>query len=127
MEQPAGGRLPMRASDAEREAAARSLGAHLAAGRLTLDEFSERIDRAYRARTLDELDALSADLPSEEDADPPASAPRKPTLVVLSRSHRPAWTIAVATFAFPFGMLALLHRDRSRVLISVHEETDETE
>jgi DUF1707 SHOCT-like domain len=127
MEQPAGGRLPIRASDAEREAAARSLGPHLATGRLTLDEFSERIDRAYRAQTRDELDALSADLPSAEDAGPPASAPRKPTLVVLSQSHRPAWTIAVATFAFPFGMLALLHRDRSRVLISVHEETDETE
>jgi hypothetical protein len=127
MEQPAGGRLPVRASDAEREAAARSLGAHLAAGRLTLDEFSERIDRAYRAQTLDELDALSADLPNEGDAGQHASAPRRPNLLALSRSHRPAWTIAVATFAFPFGMLALLHRDRSRVLISVHEETDETE
>ena len=37
----------LRASDAEREAVARTLRAHLAAGRLTVDEFSERVERTF--------------------------------------------------------------------------------
>ena len=61
----------LRASDAEREQLAGTLRAHLAAGRLTVDEFSERIDRTFHATGVDELQALIADLP----APPPASRP----------------------------------------------------
>jgi hypothetical protein len=43
--------LDLRASDAERERVAASLREHCAAGRLTLEELSERLDEAYRART----------------------------------------------------------------------------
>jgi len=39
---------------------------HLAAGRLTLEEFDERLDRAYAAKTLGELDDLMADLPGTD-------------------------------------------------------------
>lgn len=42
---------------------AAALQRHVGAGRLTLDEFSERADAAYRAGTLGELDALLEDLP----------------------------------------------------------------
>jgi hypothetical protein len=37
---------------------------HHAAGRLTAEEFHERMDRALEARTLGELDELLADLPA---------------------------------------------------------------
>jgi len=37
---------------------------HHAAGRLTAEEFGERMDRALEARTLGELDELMTDLPA---------------------------------------------------------------
>jgi uncharacterized membrane protein len=52
-----------RASDADRERIAAALGDHYAAGRLTLEEFRERLDQAYAAKTLGELDDLMTDLP----------------------------------------------------------------
>lgn len=63
-----------RISDAERERAVRTLGEHHAVGRLTYDEFVERMDRAYDARTHDELDVLTADLPEAASA---STQPRK--------------------------------------------------
>jgi class 3 adenylate cyclase len=53
----------LRAGDADREHAVDVLREHTAAGRLTLEEFSERVDRAYAARTLAELDEIGIDLP----------------------------------------------------------------
>jgi hypothetical protein len=54
----------MRASDAERERVAEALREHYAAGRLDAEEFSERLDDAYRAKTVADLRRLSADLPA---------------------------------------------------------------
>jgi hypothetical protein len=54
----------LRASDEERERAAAEIRDHFAAGRLTEDEFSERLDAVYRARTQRELGELRADLPA---------------------------------------------------------------
>ena len=53
----------MRASDADREQVATALRQHLADGRITLDEFDERLDGTYKARTYGELDAVLVDLP----------------------------------------------------------------
>lgn len=53
----------IRASDADRDRTAALLREHLAAGRLTAEEFNERLDEAYAAKTLGELDRLLADLP----------------------------------------------------------------
>ena len=53
----------MRASDAEREQAAGALREHYAAGRLSAEEFGERLDSAYRASTVQELERLRRDLP----------------------------------------------------------------
>jgi hypothetical protein len=53
----------LRAADTDRAAVAAVLGEHMSAGRLTLDEFDERLARAYAARTFGELDELTADLP----------------------------------------------------------------
>ena len=56
----------IRASDADRDQAAAALREHLAAGRLTTGEFEERLDKAYAAKTLGELDDLMADLPGAD-------------------------------------------------------------
>ncbi len=54
----------IRASDADRDRATSMLREHHAAGRLTAEEFGERMDRALDAKTLGELDELMADLPA---------------------------------------------------------------
>ena len=54
----------IRASDGDREAAAARLNEAAGDGRLTLQEFSQRLDRAYAARTRGELAPLTADLPA---------------------------------------------------------------
>jgi hypothetical protein len=64
-----------RASDADRNRFATMLERHFADGRLSEDEFSERMDRALRARTLVELYALSSDLPEFPAVDVPHSPP----------------------------------------------------
>jgi hypothetical protein len=55
-----------RASDQDRERTAVALGGHYAAGRLSLEEFQERLDQAYAAKTLGELGDLVADLPGND-------------------------------------------------------------
>jgi class 3 adenylate cyclase len=69
------GTLPaLRAGDADREHAVVVLREHTAAGRLTLEEFSERAGRAYSARTLAELDEIGGDLPAPSV---PAARPQR--------------------------------------------------
>ncbi|MBG0560282.1 DUF1707 SHOCT-like domain-containing protein [Actinoplanes aureus] len=58
----------LRASDAERYRVVAMLEQHAATGRLTLDEYAERVDRVLACRTHGDLAAVTADLP----ADPPA-------------------------------------------------------
>jgi hypothetical protein len=70
----------LRASDADRERTVVALREHAVDGRLTLEEFTERMSAAYDARTSGELDELVGDLPSRAS---PASR-RRPTSVVLS-------------------------------------------
>jgi hypothetical protein len=55
----------IRASDADREATADQLRRHHTDGRIDSEEFQERIDRCYEAKTLGELDELVGDLPRE--------------------------------------------------------------
>jgi len=54
----------MRAASADRERAVDVLKAGFAEGRLTQEEYNERVGRAYAARTYGELTALTADLPA---------------------------------------------------------------
>lgn len=53
----------VRASDADREETVNQLQRGLGQGRLTVDEFDERVQAAYAARTLGELAELTRDLP----------------------------------------------------------------
>jgi hypothetical protein len=75
--------LAIRASDAERDAVVVQLRGHLVEGRLTPDEFADRIDEAYRARTRDELVLVLRELPEP----------------VAPRRRRFPWPLSVAVFS----------------------------
>jgi len=53
----------MRIGDADREATAASLREHFALGRLTLDEFNERLNATFAAKTDLDLNRITSDLP----------------------------------------------------------------
>ena len=53
----------IRASDADRDRAASLLREHHAVGRLSVEEFNERLDKVYAAKTMGEIDEQLADLP----------------------------------------------------------------
>ncbi|MGH9064463.1 MAG: DUF1707 SHOCT-like domain-containing protein [Acidimicrobiales bacterium] len=75
---------PVRVSDADRDAAAARLRDHCGEGRLTLDEFRERIGAVFAAQTRADLDRVMVDLPAI-----PAPVPE--------RARRPStgWTVSV--------------------------------
>ncbi|MER0426644.1 MULTISPECIES: DUF1707 SHOCT-like domain-containing protein [Streptomyces] len=64
----------MRASDAERERIAELLREAVAEGRLEMDEFEQRLETAYTARTHGELEPLVQDLPAPGTAVAPVSS-----------------------------------------------------
>jgi hypothetical protein len=74
-----------RASDRDREQALEHLSTAASDGRLTLEEYSARADRALAARMLAELAELTTDL--ERPADPAVPAPEQMT-AILSSDHR---------------------------------------
>jgi hypothetical protein len=82
----------VRASDDDRERVVAALKEHCAAGRLTLDELPGRVERAYAARTVGELEDLTGDLPGRttrrrEAARPPGGrAPRIPGVFPFSET-----------------------------------------
>ena len=85
----------IRASDADRDRAAALLREHHAAGRLTPEEFSERLDKAFVAKTLGEIDGLLRDLPSVDLYRlPDAELTRQPRQAQPPRGHQAAWRAA---------------------------------
>jgi hypothetical protein len=73
-------RVPMRIGDAERDRAIASLGDHFAAGRLTAEEFDQRMDQALKARFNEDLEPLFADLPRTVEPDVQSNSNRRPDL-----------------------------------------------
>jgi hypothetical protein len=70
-----------------------ALERHTAAGRLSLDEFSDRVTRALGAATHRDLAAVTDDLPAEPTA--------------VSRQLLVAFLLAMLTLAVLFVILAL--------------------
>jgi Domain of unknown function (DUF1707) len=66
-----------RIGDAEREAAVSALGEHYAAGRLTREEYDERSEAAWAAKTNSDLWPLFTDLPAPARAQRSSAAPRR--------------------------------------------------
>jgi Domain of unknown function (DUF1707)/Cell wall-active antibiotics response 4TMS YvqF len=77
----------LRASDSDRERVITLLGAAAADGRLTPDEHADRVERAYRARTLGELAGLTTDLAGPADQ-PIRLDGRRPVAGVFGREER---------------------------------------
>jgi hypothetical protein len=102
----------LRISDADRDAAMELLSEHYSLGRLTKDEFDERADAVWSAKTRSDLSPVFADLPVSSPS-PPKSAGGAPP------SPRRRWPIAPAPVLFllialtvithlPFVLLALV-------------------
>ena len=114
----------MRAGDKDRQRVVELLGKHFGEGRLTVEEFDERVVRAHASVYLDELPALTVDLPGDPA---PHRRPTRPSLrspsavLVLLIAMLLAWTIVAAVvhgappiFALFVLFLFLRHRRWSR-------------
>ena len=95
----------IRVSDADREQTVVALREHLLAGRLTLDEFSERVEDALRARVGGDLARIQEDLPAVSPAATrPRRRPARLTAAVLGHVTRRGrfrlrrWTLAASAF-----------------------------
>jgi hypothetical protein len=108
----------LRAADADRDAVADRLRTAHAEGRLTVEEFGERLDAAFAARTMGELAALTADLPAEparvartgdeaEASRAPAAAPHRAGL----RAAWGAWATAVLVTSAIWLVVSLSNGD----------------
>jgi hypothetical protein len=91
------GGVGIRVSDDDREAVVTRLREAVGAGRLDLDEFDKRAERAYAARTLIELGAVTADLPGP----PPRFAVGEPVVARFGRITVTDTTVRTSTRAFP--------------------------
>jgi class 3 adenylate cyclase len=76
----------MRVADADRDRTVSQLREHVVAGRLTLDEFSDRMGRALEATNRGELDAVMSDLPM---------APESSIAAGLSPRRQRHWHVAI--------------------------------
>jgi class 3 adenylate cyclase len=92
--------LTQRVSDAERDRTVSQLRENVVEGRLTLDEFSERVGRALEARILGDLEAVLTDLPAQASSPAPLPDPATPAPPATSATparQRPQrrWHVAV--------------------------------
>jgi hypothetical protein len=92
----------LRVSHDDREQVVAALQRHTAAGRLTLDEFGERVDRALAAVTRADLAAVTRDLPAEPE--PPAGRESQ------HRQLAAAFLLAVLALVVLAVLLAIGHR-----------------
>jgi hypothetical protein len=111
----------MRISDADRSAAADRLSRHYGEGRLDETEFNERLDRAMRATTQPDLDALFTDLPGEPAADQPgtgktgasgkknAAQASPPAAALPARSSRPSSHRLISMALVVIAVIAITH------------------
>ncbi|MGW0159378.1 DUF1707 SHOCT-like domain-containing protein [Mycobacterium sp. NPDC003323] len=116
-----------RAGDAERAQAAQLLTDAAAQGRLTMDEFEQRLAKAYAATTHGELARLSADLPdlaATATRGPRQPAPSTLLLAILSGfERRGRWNVPkrLTSFAlFGGGVIDLRYADFTSPEVDIH-------
>lgn len=100
-----GQRGRMRAADADRDRVVGLLTTAYGEGRLTKDEYDDRVEGALAARTYGELDQLVSDLPAGSATLLPASA--RPVRVARTNGLAVA-SLACGVAQFAFGPLATI-------------------
>jgi Domain of unknown function (DUF1707) len=111
-----------RAGDAEREQVAEKLRIAAGEGRIDLAELDDRLDRAYRAKTYRELDALLADLPDKRPTGALAASGPETMLLKTHGSNvkqNGRWTVprkivaecGVPNIVIDFTKASCAHRD----------------
>jgi hypothetical protein len=101
----------LRAGDKDRQRVVEQLGTHFGEGRLTVQEFDERVVRAHASVYLDELPALTADLPREPEPyhhRHTRSQVRVPPVVFVLLAMLLAWSMVAAVVYGTPPFLALL-------------------
>jgi class 3 adenylate cyclase len=99
---PMQGGLSERVSDSDRNQTVTQLREHVVAGRLTLDEFSERVGLALEARTRGDLEASLANLPdlAAPQTESVRRRPRRWFVALMSGSQaKGRWRISARTTA----------------------------
>lgn len=81
----------MRASDADRDRVAAVLREHTAQGRITMDEFNDRLEELYKSRTYGDLAKLTADLPDVDLRHRPAKKAELPAKKETHSGMQAAW------------------------------------
>jgi Domain of unknown function (DUF1707)/Cell wall-active antibiotics response 4TMS YvqF len=90
----------LRTSDAERDQAITRLSEACGEGRLTLEEYSERVKAVLASRTRGALVAITADLPGTAHVVPDRRSPKRFTISMLSDVKRKGrWKIEGETVA----------------------------
>jgi class 3 adenylate cyclase len=106
LERPDEGRLPdVRVSDAERNVVIDVLREHTGSGLLTLDEFSDRVELVFQAKTRGELEVVTRDLP--------VTTPyQRATVAAPSTTRRKItrWAVAIMSGHTPRGRFRLADR-----------------
>ena len=90
----------VRVGDAERDRTATLLREHCVQGRLTLDEFSARVDDLYRARNDQELAAVLRDLPEAAPGVHPGKRRGWLVTIIGSEQRRGPWRVPRRMFGF---------------------------
>ena len=96
-----GERGRMRACDADRDRAVEFLNLAYSEGRLSKDEYDDRLERAFSSRTYGELDQIVADLPAAPAAPGPVTRIGKINGLAIA-------SLACALAQFMFGPLATI-------------------
>jgi len=97
----------LRIGDAERDATMAQLREHFVAGRLTLEELTERIDLALAAKTQGQIDGLMADLPH-----PPRAARGEPPRPAADQDAGRFVVFALLLFALATWILIMAWMSR---------------
>ncbi len=103
-------RRDVRVSDNDREAAVARLLAAVDEGRLSLDEYNDRMSRAYTSVTFGDLDNLLLDLPGDQTASPTVTQTKAPAVATgaLPRWLKVVWIAWVAKVALNLVIWVIL-------------------
>jgi class 3 adenylate cyclase len=109
----------LRVADTDRERVGATLREHCVEGRLTLEEFSVRLDELYCARTEAELAAVLRDLPM--GVHPPRAGKRRSWLLTLfgSEQRRGPWRVPERMISF--SLIGSPDLDFRRALVTSDE------